>query len=210
MYAPKDSLETRTDVLVDAMRAIRLGTFVTFADGAYHATHAPVVVSEADGATTLQTHFGRSNPHAGPTLDDAPSLVIFQGPHAYISPSFYPTKRDTGKVVPTWLYIAVHGRGRLTRRSETDWLEAHLHALTATHEAPRETPWAVTDAPGDYLRRMRAGIVGIELVAETLSGAWKLNQHKGEADFDGTREGLAAEPDNDANAIAAAMASLRA
>ena len=121
---------------------------------------------------------------------NADALAIFLGPHAYVSPNWYPSKAETGKAVPTWNYITVHAHGRLTVRDDPAWLRAHVGALSAAHEAGRAVPWSVEDAPDDYIESMLRAIVGFELSITRLEGKWKLSQNRGAADRDGVREAL--------------------
>ena len=118
------------------------------------------------------------------------ALAIFLGPHAYVSPNWYPSKASTGKAVPTWNYIAVHARGAIRWTQEADWLRSHVGALSAAHEANREVPWMISDAPASYIDSMLRGIVGFELAIETLEGKWKLSQNRDPADYAGARDGL--------------------
>ncbi|MEX6508702.1 FMN-binding negative transcriptional regulator [Jiella sp. M17.18] len=208
MYIPPQFEETRREVLVAAMREIRLAGLVT-ADGAtYHATHVPVLVREDGGTLTLEAHVAKANPHW--TALDRPraSLATFQGPHAYVSPSFYASKREHGKVVPTWNYVIVEARGTLEAIADEDWLLSHLAALTEFTEAQRPEPWATSDAPDGFIRNLSRAIVGIRFTVETLAGSWKLIQHKPEADRRGTIDGLSASARGGDREIARAMAAL--
>jgi len=116
--------------------------------------------------------------------------VVFQGPQAYISPSWYASKLEHGKVVPTWNYAVVHARGSLTLIDDGEWLMNHLEALTDRHESHRKVPWEVKDAPADYIARQIKGIVGIEMTIESLDGTWKLSQNKHSKDRSGVIAGL--------------------
>jgi transcriptional regulator len=118
--------------------------------------------------------------------------VVFQGPQAYVSPSYYPSKAEHGKVVPTWNYCVAQARGRLRAIEDAAWLHAFVSRLTDHHEAARAQPWAVADAPSDYVDTMLRGIVGIELVLSTLTGKWKVSQNRSAADRAGVARGLAA------------------
>lgn len=206
MYRRDAFAEDRREVLLAAIRDIGLAALVTPTDGEIMATHAPVVVRVDGDRLFLDTHVARGNPQwrAAKIEDGAASLALFQGPQAYVSPSFYPSKAAHGKVVPTWAYIAVHAHGRLTAVQDPHWLRAHLEALTDAHEATRETPWRVDDAPETFLAGLTRGIVGLSLAVDRLEGAWKINQHKGEADRAGTAAGLAASGPEGA-ALAAAL-----
>jgi transcriptional regulator len=155
MYTPAYSRESRTDVMQDAMRRIGFATLVTTGEGGVEATHLPMVLDVGAGLLgTLSGHFARPNPQAR-GADNA--LAIFLGPHGYVSPSWIPAKRETGKAVPTWNYIAVHAAGPLSLHDDAGWLRDHLEKLTAANEAHRPEPWKVDDAPGDYIAGCRRG-----------------------------------------------------
>ncbi len=191
MYRPQQFIEDREDVLLGAIREIKLAALVTpHADG-IEVTHVPVVVREDGGQIAFEMHVARGNPHWKLADGSRRSVAIFQGPHAYVSPSFYPSKREHGKVVPTWTYIVVHAHGIIETIQDPEKLMRHLEQLTHANERLRPTPWQVSDAPGQYLESMKRGIVGMCLRVERLEGAWKLNQHKSEPDWKGTAEGLA-------------------
>lgn len=174
------------------MRRIGVATLVTPTPEGIHATLAPVLVREAeDGRMILAAHVARANPHWR-AADGAQSLAIFQGPHAYMSPAWYPTKQETGKVVPTWLYISVHAHGRLTAVQDAAWLSQQVKELTDLHEVGRNMPWKVSDAPESYIASLSRGIVGLEFAVDRLEGAWKLNEEEDDANLLGTRDGLEA------------------
>jgi transcriptional regulator len=125
------------------------------------------------------------------------ALAIFLGPHAYVSPSWYPSKAETGKAVPTWNYLTVHARGSINWIQDGDWLRAHVTALSARHEAGRAEPWAVSDAPASYVDSLLRAIVGFELTIAGIQGKWKLSQNRDAADHAGVREGLAQDGHSD-------------
>jgi len=181
MYVPEHFREDRADVLHEAVRCIGFATLIT---QGLEANHLPMLLENG----VLRGHVARANPvwKAG----DGAALAIFLGPHAYVSPNWYPSKAETGKAVPTWNYITVHARGPIRWIQELDWLRAHVGQLSATHEAGRELPWMISDAPASYIDSMLKGIVGFELAIESLEGKWKLSQNRDEADHAGTREGL--------------------
>jgi transcriptional regulator len=121
-------------------------------------------------------------------------LVVFGGPQAYVSPSWYPSKAATHKVVPTWNYTVVHAHGVLEAVEDAPWLEALVGRLTDHHEAPRPAPWAVDDAPADYVQQMLRAIVGIRIPLTRLVGKWKVSQNRSEADRLGVADGLGDDP----------------
>ena len=183
MYVPDHFRESSPEVLNGAIRRIGFATLVT---PGLEANHLPMLLSE-DG-THLRGHVARANPvwKSG----DSEALAIFLGPHAYVTPNWYPSKAETGKAVPTWNYITVHARGNLRWVEDADWLHAHVTALSGTHEATRDEPWKVSDAPAGYIDAMLRGIVGFELSITALEGKYKLSQNRDPADRAGVREGL--------------------
>ena len=143
----------------------------------------------------MRGHVARANPVWKAGAGEA--LAIFLGPHAYVSPSWYPSKAETGKAVPTWNYIAVHARGTIQWIQDGDWLRAHVTALSAAHEAGRENPWAIGDAPASYVDGLLRAIVGFELSIAKLEGKWKLSQNRDAADRAGVRDGLLGDDHED-------------
>jgi transcriptional regulator len=186
--------EDRTEILHDAMRHAGLATLVTLTTEGLIASHVPVLL-DLDPAPhgTLLGHLARPNPQAKGAVAGTDALVIFQGPDAYITPSFYETKRQTGKVVPTWNYVAIHAYGPVTFFNDVDRLMAIVTRLTDREEGKRAAPWAVTDAPTDFLDGMMKGIVGFSLPITRLEGKWKMSQNRPAEDRSGVIEGLAAD-----------------
>ena len=188
MYLPKHFAETDISVMHELMRAFPLATVVTQGADGLEANHIPLHLDVTAGPNgTLRGHVARANPltvdattieaKAGPRVNRK-ILVIFKGPDCYISPSGYATKAEHGKVVPTWNYAAVHAYGELRLIDDADWLLAQLHALTAEHEAGLPHPWAVDDAPADYIGKMLGAVVGIEISIDRLVGKWKVSQNQ--------------------------------
>jgi transcriptional regulator len=192
MYIPQHFEETRTEVMHALMRAHPLATLVTLSSEGITANHIPLLLSETTlGCGVLQGHIARANP-LWQDLASHDVMAIFQGADAYISPSWYPGKQEHGKVVPTWNYAVVHARAKLRVIDDADWLQVHLTNLTATHEAAFSQPWAVSDAPGDFIERLVGNLIGIELSISTLSGKWKVSQNQSVANRDGVMQGLQA------------------
>ncbi|HWY62683.1 MAG TPA: FMN-binding negative transcriptional regulator [Rhizomicrobium sp.] len=197
MYIPPHFREEREDVLHDAIRRIGLATLVTQNSGGVEANHLPLLLEDG----VLRGHFARANPVWKSLKPGAEVLAIFLGPHAYVSPSWYPSKAQTGKAVPTWNYITVHVRGRLTLRDDPIWLRRHVGALSAAHEAARTAPWSVADAPADYIDGLLGAIVGFEISITRLEGKWKLSQNRSAADIEGVRAALARNGDAELAAL---------
>jgi transcriptional regulator len=191
MYVPESFRESDPQALHGFMREFPFATLVSSAGGVPQVTHLPLAFDPAAGV--LRGHMARANPHWKSIAPDGAALAIFLGPHAYVSPQWYPSKQAGGKVVPTWNYAAVHAHGRLRVIEDAAWLLANVTALTDQQEASFAVPWKVEDAPEDYVRKMLGAIVGVELTVTELIGKWKLSQNRTAADHDGAREGLAAQ-----------------
>ena len=184
MYIPDHFREDRPEVLHEAIRRIAFATLITCD---LDANHLPMLLQDG----VLRGHVARANPvwKAG----DGAALAMFLGPHAYVTPSWYPSKAVAGKAVPTWNYITVHARGPLKWIQDAGWLRAHVTALSQAHEAGRAEPWTVSDAPDNYIETMLRGIVGFEIAIERLEGKYKLSQNRDAADRAGVRDGFGRE-----------------
>jgi len=192
MYIPDHFREDRPDILQDAMRRIGFATLVT---PGLEANHLPVLVGDG----VLRGHVARANPVWKQGGGEA--LAFFLGPHAYVSPNWYPSKAETGKAVPTWNYLTVHARGTISWMQDADWLRSHVGALSAAHEAGRENSWAIGDAPASYVDGLLRAIVGFELTISKLEGKWKLSQNRDAADRAGVREGLSRDGHEDLSRV---------
>jgi transcriptional regulator len=195
MYLPPHFEEKRPEVLSELVRTHPLGLLITQSrSGELTANSVPFVLDPdtAGGPGVLRAHVARANPLWHDTREEVPVLVVFQGPQAYISPSFYPSKAEHGKVVPTWNYVMVQARGTLHAVDDAPWLHAFVSRLTERHEAPRSQPWAISDAPDDYIATMVRAIVGLEIRLTALSGKWKVSQNRSAADRAGVARGLGA------------------
>ncbi len=202
--------EARIDVLHDAIREIAFGTLITHVNDDFAVSHLPLALDVQPEPGTLLGHIARYNPHwRGIGEAGAPALAIFQGPHAYVSPSWYPGKREDPRQVPTWDYLAVHARGTLRVFHDEDRLFDLLKRLVERNESPRVGPWKITDAPEEYLREQMRCIVGLELRIENLEGRYKLSQNRDAADQEGARVGLSQGNERE-RAVAEAIAAARA
>jgi transcriptional regulator len=209
LYLPAHFNETRTEVLHALMRAHPLATLVTSSDSGLGANHVPVqTLGEPKALGSIRGHIARANPLWREYRPGSQALAIFQGPQAYISPSFYPSKGQTGEVVPTWDYAVVHAGGTLRFIEDVDWLRSFVAGLTDTHETPRPQPWKIGDAPAAYIDKMLKLIVGFEFSIVTLTGKWKVSQNRPQADKQGVIHNLQTAGDADSREIAAMLASL--
>jgi transcriptional regulator len=203
MYVPSHFAETRAEVLHQLIREYPLAVLVTLGSGALNANHIPFEIDpEPTPFGTLRGHVARANPVWRESSTDVEALIVFQGPQAYITPSWYPTKQETGKVVPTYNYIVVHAYGPLRVVEDRTWLRDFVERLTNRYEATRVKPWKITDAPSDYIETMLGAIVGIEIPVTKLIGKWKASQNRPLADRDGVIRGLGELVDADATTMA--------
>ncbi|WP_193075609.1 FMN-binding negative transcriptional regulator [Pseudomonas sp. FME51] len=206
MYVPNHFKEKDTEQLQQYIRDYGFGLLIVADGEGIEANHVPFhLVSGDDGSLGyLQCHLARSNPVWKRLQEGARVLVVFQGPDAYVSPAWYPTKAETGRVVPTWNYLAIHAEGNAQLVQDPAWLKQHLRQLTDQHESEREDPWSVDDAPSEFTDRLVQAIVGIEIKIEALTGKLKASQNQPEQNRVGVRAGL----ENDAKGACQAMAKL--
>jgi transcriptional regulator len=180
MYNPSAFQENDRSVLRDAVRSLAAGELITFGSAGLEASIVPVLID--DEFSRLTAHLARANRQWRNADVNVPALVTFRGPDAYVSPGYYPSKQEHGKVVPTWNYITVQVRGHLTIHDDPIWTRALVEQLTRHHEQRFEKPWGIEDAPGDFIDGMVKSIVGVEIVISSVEGKWKLSQNRPEAD----------------------------
>lgn len=181
MFQPPHFREERLDVLHDLIRSHPLGLLISNSSGGPIANPLPFLIGESVSANgVLLAHMSKANQHWRSIEEhpDTPVLVVFQGDQAYVTPSWYETKRETGKVVPTWNYAIVQARGKPEIIHDADWLTGQINSLTNTHEAGRDDPWAVSDAPNQFVRAQIKGIVGLRIVIDEIEGKWKMSQNR--------------------------------
>lgn len=194
MYLPAHFAETRTTELHALIGENPLGTLVTVGPDGLDANHIPFELLSGQGELgVLQAHLARANPLVEQIVDGMSVMVIFQGPQAYISPNWYPSKHETHQQVPTWNYQVVHAHGRIRLRDDERFVRGIVARLTREHEtrAHEPRPWRMTDSSPDYIARMLAAIVGIEIEIERLVGKFKLSQNKPPQDVAGAVDALA-------------------
>jgi len=187
----------------ELIRTHSLATLVTLSSNGLNANHIPLHLSD-DAAPfgILRGHVARANPMWSDYAKDVEVLAVFQGPDAYITPSWYATKQETGKVVPTWNYAVVHAYGTLRVINDAVWVRTQLEALTAHNEAAFAKPWAVSDAPLDFTEKLIEAVVGIEIVVTRLSGKWKVSQNQPSQNQVGVIKGLNERDQREAAAMA--------
>lgn len=194
MYTPGAFKENDTGKLYQHIRDYGFGILVLADQDGIEANHIPfyLEVTNDGSAAHLQCHVARSNP-LWKRLQNSEVLVIFQGPNAYISPTWYPSKAESGRVVPTWNYLAIHARGAASVIEDASWLKEHLANLTLHHESGLENPWKMEDAPAEYIDKLARGIVGIDIQIHELTGKLKASQNQPRANREGVKQGLLAE-----------------
>jgi len=204
MYTPKHFDEARIEVMHELIRARPLATLVTLSPTGLDANHIPLYLKD-DGSPfgTLQGHVARANPLSHDFAQELGVLAVFHGPEAYITPSWYATKQETGRAVPTWNYAVVHAHGAMRVIDDPAWLRAHLDALTAHNEAGFPAPWAPGDAPTEYVEKLMTALVGIEIPITKLSGKWKTSQNQPASNRAGVVQGLRQSTHPEAKAMAA-------
>jgi transcriptional regulator len=208
MYTPKHFEEPRIKVMHELMRARPLATLVTLTSGGLAANHIPLHLSDVPAPFgTLRGHVARANPLWSDFAKDIEVLAIFLGPDSYITPSWYATKYETGKVVPTWNYAVVHACGSLRVIDDAAWIRAQIEALTVHNESNFTHPWSVSDAPHEYTEKLISNIVGIEIVISKLTGKWKVSQNQPAQNQASVIAGLNDSDQRDAAAMAALVAA---
>ena len=199
MYEPPHFRETRPEILHGLIRAHPLGLLICNGAEGPVANAIPFLLDAPSGLNDglppngrLRAHLAKANPQWQLLADNpaSPVLIVFQGTDAYVTPSWYETKRETGKVVPTWNYCMVQASGIARVHEDAEWLHKQITALTQGHEGKRAAPWAVTDAPDSYIQSQIRGIVGVEIEISAISGKWKMSQNRNEADRKGVIEGV--------------------
>jgi transcriptional regulator len=179
------------------MRTRPFATLVSVGPAGLYASHLPTVLKDEGAHGVIECHLARANPHCRDLGEAGEAMMIFQGPDGYITPNWYPSKAQNGKVVPTWNYAAVHVYGRPEVMTEADWLHRHVAELTAQQERNEAKPWALSDAPKTYVDAMLRGIVGFRFAITRLEGKWKMSQNREPQDRDGVVKGLSLRGSSD-------------
>lgn len=197
MYVPNHFKEENIDKLHQYIRDFNFGLLVIADEKGIEANHIPFVlgVEKDNPLGRVECHVARNNSVWRRLQEGARVLAVFQGPNAYVSPSWYPTKAETGLVVPTWNYLAIHVEGKAQVIDDSAWLKQHLRQLTGQHEGNRDEPWSVDDAPTDFTNRLMQAIIGIEIKIENITGKLKASQNQPLQNREGVKAGLKAEED---------------
>jgi transcriptional regulator len=202
MYIPKRFLQDDIHKLKGMMASYSFATFITQNGAEIEANHMPLILNKSAERDVLQGHIAKANPMWKNLKDKSEVLIIFNGPNCYISPNYYPTKIENGKVVPTWNYVSVHVKGIVSFIHDEQCVLTMLNNLTDHYEANQPVPWSLSDAPQAYIDKMLSAIVGLEIDIVSITGKWKVSQDKTEVNQKGVIEGLSKEADSNAQNIA--------
>ncbi len=191
MYIPRPFEQPGIEAMHELVMAYPFATLVTLGAAGLCVNHVPMELDKLKQPRgTLLCHVARANPLWREVSEGSEAVAVFHGPHAYVTPSWYPSKSESGKVVPTWNYIVVHAHGQIRVIDDTRWVKAQIEKLTARQEASFPHPWAVSDAPADYTEKLLGSIVGIEITITRLEGKWKASQNRPESDRASVAAGL--------------------
>jgi transcriptional regulator len=197
VYQPTAFREERLEVLHGLIRAHPLATLITAGSGGLMANLVPFTLVDTNDKGTLRCHIAKANPQINALRAGAETLVVFHGPQAYITPSWYASKKEHGRVVPTWNYAVVQVRGTPLVIDDPQWLRLQIDALTSAQEDQRAEPWRVTDAPEAFIDGQLKAIIGVEIPILSIEGKWKVSQNRSAADRQGVYEGLQIEGINE-------------
>jgi transcriptional regulator len=200
MYLPKHFQVDDLQILAKLITEYPLATLVGNLDGHLEVNHLPLILS-ADGKK-LHGHIARTNPLVKVAEQDMRDVTaVFHGPNAYITPAWYPSKQETGKVVPTWNYAVVHVQGQLSLMSDPSWIRHHVSQMTNIHEPIYQSNWKLDDAPEEYVQMMLKAIIGIEIEVSSLVGKFKLSQNRSPSEYAGVVENLQKSPEEKLQAM---------
>lgn len=193
MHCPTMFREERRDFLHGLIAAHPLATLITAGSKGLMANLIPFTLHVGGENGILRAHLARGNTQLDALREGGEALVVFQGPECYVTPSWYPSKTEHGKVVPTWNFAMVQVRGEPRVIDDAAWIRSQIDEMTSDHESKREHPWRVSDAPDDFIAAQLKAIVGIEIPILAIEGKWKLSQNRLPADRQGVIDGLRAE-----------------
>ena len=194
MYLPKHFQVDELEILAKLIKEYPLATLFGVLDGQTEINHLPLMLS--DDRTRLFGHVAKTNPLLRIAEQNVPQLTaVFNGPNAYVTPSWYPSKKEAGKVVPTWNYAVVHAQGNLRVIHDPEWLRSHVAQMTNIHEPTYQSSWKLDDAPEEYVQMMLKAIVGIEITISSLVGKFKLSQNRPAEDYAAVLSELKNSPD---------------
>jgi transcriptional regulator len=202
MHIPKVFEQTDINQLESIIVNYPFASLVTQSKNGLEVNHLPLFLDKSAGKYVLQGHIAKANKLWKMLKDKPEVLVIFHGPNCYISPNYYPTKKEDGRAVPTWNYVAVHVKGQLFFSDDAEFKLEMLNNLTFQHEQKESQPWSINDAPEEYIERMLPAIVGLKIEVSEITGQSKISQNQPELNQQGVVDGLSAKKQEAASAIA--------
>jgi len=208
MFIPKKFKQDNIENLVQLMEQYPFATLITYSETGIEATHLPMLVVKKAEKYYLKAHIAKANPLWKSVKNNSDILVTFHGPNCYISPNHYPTKKQTGKAVPTWNYVVVQVKGTISFIHDAEWIYNAIETLTNIHESGQSQPWSMSDAPDEYIQKMIPAIVGIEIEVTSIKGQWKLSQNQPEVNQQGVVEALLQSSDSNIVEVASLVNNL--
>lgn len=203
MHIPKHFDQSEVPAIHELILSNPLGALVTAGPSGISANHIPFELSPMSGPHgSLLGHVARANPVWCEVPENSEVLVIFQGPNTYISPSWYPSKKKHGKVVPTWNYVVAHAYGRMRAKDDRKWVRSHIERLTVREEMGFRAPWSIDDAPAEFAEKLLSAVVGIEIEITRFEAKWKVSQNRPHEDRVGVAEGLRKQGTPEAGSMA--------
>ena len=196
MHIPQKFKQEEETQLKNVIREYPFATLITHSKSGIEVNHLPVILTKVNGKDVIQAHIAKVNKVWESVENGTEVLIIFNGPNCYISPNYYPTKKESGKAVPTWNYVVVHVKGNISFIHDQQWVYNMINTLTNEHESNQATPWSITDAPETYINKMLPAIVGIEISIDSIEGQWKLSQNQPEINKFGVVKGLFEKGEN--------------
>ena len=178
MYIPRKYQQDDVNKYKELITQYPFATLITYTESGIEANHIPLILNHVNGKDVLQGHIAKANPLWKNVSDKSKVLIVFNGPNCYISPNYYPTKKENGKAVPTWNYVTVHVQGAISFITDDKWNLDMVNNLTNHHEAQQPQPSSISDAPQEYIQRMLPAIVGIEIEILSMMGKWKVSQNQ--------------------------------
>lgn len=208
MFIPTKFKQDNIEEMISVMRGYPFVALVAHTGTDIEVVHIPVSVESTGTSIVLKSHIAKANPFWKVIEEHSKVVIIFNGAHSYISPSYYPTKAEHGRAVPTWNYVVVHAKGIINYLHEPEAVYQILETLTNEQEAQFDLPWSISDAPSDFIEKLQKAVVGIEIQVESLEGKWKVSQNQPVENKQGVIDGLQASTNPMASEMAALVRSV--
>ncbi|SMM98847.1 Transcriptional regulator [uncultured Candidatus Thioglobus sp.] len=207
MHIPKNFKQNDPVQFEQLINKYPFASLITNSKSELEVNHIPLILNQSNEKQVLHGHIAKANPLWKNLKGKSEVLVVFNGPNCYISPNYYPTKKETGKVVPTWNYVVLHIKGTISFIHDNQWKLNSVNNLTKQHENEQPIPWSVSDAPDEYIQKMLPAIVGLEIEILSSTGQWKVSQNQPEQNKQGVIAGLSQESESNYQKIAKLVAN---